>query len=139
MSAPFVTPSWISRRTERFVAGRVGFFPKTRRLLRPAEFRAVYDQGFKVTTGCFVAFCWRSPGVSGADDGPRVGFTTPRALGKAVLRNRMRRRLREAVRTRLPELGPGWRIVWNLRRGTLSVPHSQLVTEVEKVLARCSA
>ena len=31
-------------------------------------------------------------------DGPRVGFTVSKALGGAVVRNRMKRRLREAVR-----------------------------------------
>lgn len=138
MSAPSVTPNWISRRTARFVADRAGSFPKARRLLKTAEYRTVYDQGFKVTTGCFVAFCWRSPGTAGVKDGPRVGFTTPRALGDAVARNRMKRRLREAVRTRLGAIDPAWRIVWNLRRGTLSAPHSQLLADVEKVLTRCS-
>jgi RNase P protein component len=51
----------------------------------------------------------------------------------------MRRRLREVVRSQLVRLDPAWRIVWNLRRGALSAPQSQLVAEVEKVIARCGA
>jgi ribonuclease P protein component len=80
-----------------------------------------------------VAFCWKSP----LADGPKVGFTTPRALGKAVVRNRMRRRLREVVRVRLSQLAPEWRIVWNLRRAALTAPVEKLAGEVERVFERC--
>src|SRR5512145_664232 len=119
MSAPFVTRSWTSRKAASLVPSGAGSFPKTRRLLKPGEFRNVYNQGFKMASSCFVAFCWRNTGEETEVQGPRVGFTTPRALGKAVLRNRMRRRLREVVRSRLVRLDPAWRIVWNLRRGAL--------------------
>jgi ribonuclease P protein component len=80
-----------------------------------------------------VAFCWKSPQA----DGPKVGFTTPRALGKAVARNRMRRRLRELVRLHLPTLAPEWRIVWNLRRGALEASPTRLAGEVARVFERC--
>lgn len=139
MSAPFVTQSSAEPADSRSVPRGAGSFPKSRRLLRPAEFRTVYNQGFKVTTGCFVAFCWRDGEHRGDQAGPRVGFTTPRALGPAADRNRMRRRLREVVRTRLGAVAPEWRIVWNLRRGALQANHDRLVAEVEKVLARCGA
>jgi ribonuclease P protein component len=125
-------------------SGRLDF-KKSRRLLNPAEFREVYDQGFKVPCTCFVAFCLNvavAPGEASSPSpcsGPRVGFTTPRALGKATLRNRMRRRLRETVRRNLPKLDPSWRIVWNLRRASLSAPQSLLDSEVEKVFQRCKA
>jgi ribonuclease P protein component len=109
-------------------------FPKARRLLRTAEYREVYQQGIKIPCSCFVAFCWRSPG----SDGPKVGFTTPRALGKSVDRNRMKRRLRDTVRRRLAGFGTDWKIVWNLRRFTLAAPQRLIDEEVEKVLKRCS-
>ena len=82
----------------------------------------------------FVAFCWKAA----VADGPKTGFTTPRALGKAVKRNRMRRRLRETVRRRLARLGPEWRIVWNLRRPALDAPQDVLDSEVERVFERCN-
>ena len=108
-------------------------FPKSCRLLKRADFRKVYDQGSRLASSCFVAFCLRGP----ADAPSQVGFTTTRALGKAVQRNRMRRRLRETIRRRLSELSPGWQIVWNLRRASLSAPQAQLESEVEKVFQRC--
>ena len=113
--------------------------PKTRRLLKRAEFRQVYDQGFRVVATTFVAFCWKAPVADGAGaEAAKIGFTTPRALGKAVKRNRMRRRLRETIRRRLHALSPGWRIVWNLRRPALDAPIALLESEVERVFARCN-
>lgn len=101
--------------------------------MKRSEFRQIYDAGFRIASQCFVAFCWRSAEA----DGPKIGFTAPRALGKATLRNRMKRRLRETIRRELWRLGPQWRVVWNLRRAALSAPQAQLACEVEKVLARC--
>ena len=50
----------------------------------------------------------RAPGSEAAmrseTTGPRVGLTVPKALGKAVDRNRIKRRLREIVRQKLPLL-----------------------------------
>lgn len=108
-------------------------FPKQRRLLKPSEFRHVYDNGFRVPSACFVAFCLKGD----AADGPKLGFTTTRALGKSTVRNRMKRRVRETIRRRLAQLGPHWRIVWNLRRASLAAPQAVLDSEVERVFRRC--
>ena len=53
---------------------------------------------------------------------PHIGFTVPRALGKAVVRNRIRRRVREAVRLYLDRLNPQWSIVINPRRKAFDAP-----------------
>ena len=70
--------------------------------------------------------------------GPRIGFTTPRALGKAVVRNRIRRRMREAVRLELDSLNSEWSIVFNPRRKTLDCQFTDLQTEVRRLFARCN-
>ena len=70
--------------------------------------------------------------------GPRIGFTVPRALGKAVVRNRIKRRLREAVRLRLERLSPEWSIVINPRRKAMEAPFPELKREVERLFLRCS-
>jgi ribonuclease P protein component len=82
----------------------------------------------------FAAFCLRRT----QPDGPRIGFTTPRALGKAVARNRIRRRVREAVRLLLDGLNPQWSIVFNPRRKALEAPWAELRREVEKLFLRCN-
>ena len=71
--------------------------------------------------------------------GPRVGLTTPRALGKAVVRNRIRRRVREAVRLRLDQLNPQCALVINPRRKALDAPFAEIQREVEKLFLRCNA
>ena len=81
----------------------------------------------------FAAFCVREPNA----DGPRIGFTTPRALGKAVARNRIKRRMREAVRSQLDRLNPQWSIVINPRNKALQAPMTELQQEVERLFRRC--
>ena len=66
----------------------------------------------------------------------RVGFTTPRALGGAVVRNRIKRRVREAVRRHLDGVGP-WEIVINPRRRALTAPFDEIEREMNKFLSRC--
>jgi ribonuclease P protein component len=61
----------------------------------------------------------------------------PRALGGAVTRNRLKRRLREAVRLQLSSLGPEWDIVFNPRRAGLVAPPADLAREVDRLFKRC--
>ncbi|MDE3196102.1 MAG: ribonuclease P protein component, partial [Acidobacteriota bacterium] len=109
-------------------------FPKSVRLLRPSEFRKVYDRGARHTCPYFAAFCLADP----AGEGPRIGFTTPKALGKAVVRNRIRRRMREAARLELAQLSPQWSIVFNPRRRTLDCLFTELQAEVRRLFIQCS-
>ena len=113
-------------------------FPKSARILRSKDFRRVYDNGAKFSGPLFAAFCLRNN-----EDGRfRVGFTCPRALGGAVIRNRIKRRMREAVRARLhledrPLTGAGWEIVINPRLRALTAPFPQVEREIERLLERC--
>ncbi len=115
-------------------------FRKTARILKAAEFRKAYDQGTRFTGRYFAAFCLRvARGAQAAGDtnGPRLGFTVPRAFGKAVLRNRVKRRLREALRVRLPEISPEWDIVINPRRPAIVAPVEELRREVDRLVTQC--
>lgn len=76
---------------------------------------------------------------TGENQGPRVGITVPRALGGAVVRNRIKRRIREAVRARLSVLSPQWQVVINPRRRALTAGFPELVQEIEKLFLRCNA
>ena len=108
--------------------------PKEKRILRSAEFRKVYQTGVRVTSRHFAAFCLATPG-SGLPS--RFGFTLPRAVGKAVTRNRIRRRFREAVRAHAHRLPEDWTIVFNPRRNALDAPFTELSDEVSRLFERC--
>ena len=64
----------------------------------------------------------------------RYGFVTSRAVGKAVVRNKVRRRLREAVRS-LP-LEDGWDVVVIARRSAADAMYRELRESLASLLAR---
>jgi len=74
----------------------------------------------------------------GEATGVRVGFTCSKKVGKSVLRNRAKRRLREAARIVLPRLGrDGWDYVLIGRAdATVSRRFSDLVSDLEAALAK---
>ena len=102
--------------------------------MRSADFRRVYDQGSKYSGPLFAAFYVRRQECLG----PKIGFTVPRAIGKAVVRNRVKRRVREAIRLRLDQLSPQCEVVINPRRRALEATFPEIEREVEKLLLRCA-
>ncbi|HLH39605.1 MAG TPA: ribonuclease P protein component [Bryobacteraceae bacterium] len=105
--------------------------------MRSADFRLVYDQGLRVSCPLFAAFC-RARQESGPDpQGARLGLTVPRAVGKAVVRNRIKRRIREAFRKHRHEFGSRWDIVINPRRAALDAPFGELERCLRKVIEKC--
>ncbi len=74
--------------------GKRSKFPRSVRLLRHADFERVYKQGRRHFAAHLTVFYLPRQKAEGG----RVGFTVSKVLGGAVVRNRMKRRLREAVR-----------------------------------------
>jgi len=64
--------------------------------------------------------------------GCRIGFTVGRALGGAVVRNRMKRRLREAVRLSRPGNMPDVDVVINPKKNLLTADFSSVLNEVAR-------
>ena len=67
-----------------------------------------------------------------AGQGPRVGFTVGRVLGGAVVRNRMKRRLREAVRLQGLPAGAPVDVVINPKKSLLSAAFADLQKEMSR-------
>ena len=74
-------------------------------------------------------------------DAIRFGLTASKKVGKAVARNRARRRLREAARALLPELGrPGWDYVLIARAdATATRPFDKLTDDLRIALEKVHA
>ena len=119
-----------------------GTFPRGARLLRHADFERVYKLGRRHFSASMTVFYWQRPeaAVAAAADarkpamasGLRIGFTVGRALGGAVQRNRMKRRLREAVRMTRPTGGASADVVINPKKSLLTVEVAAVVNEVSR-------
>lgn len=111
-----------------------GQFPKSKRLLRRADFQQVYEQGRRQFTGNMTVFFLRRSADAGETDALRVGLTVGKVLGGSVERNRIKRRMREAVRLSWPAGGAPVDVVFNPRKSVLQLPFAQLAAEVERGL-----
>jgi ribonuclease P protein component len=66
--------------------------------------------------------------------GPRVGLTAGKVLGKAHDRNRMKRRMREALRRHVDMLPQGFDLILHPRRVVLTLEFSKLEAEIVRIL-----
>jgi ribonuclease P protein component len=97
------------------------------RLRKRAEFRAVAS-GTRVSRPGFLLQALRA-GRAGKERPPRFGFTVTKKLGGAVVRNRIRRRLREAVRL-TGDGEPGTDYVLIGRHAALTLQFERLVADL---------
>jgi ribonuclease P protein component len=111
------------------------------RLLRHADFERVYKLGKRHFGASLTAFyllrqeakvhgAKKMDAKAAAVRGLRVGFTVGRALGGAVERNRMKRRLREAVRLSSPPITVNADVVINPKKSLLTMEFQAVLNEV---------
>ena len=70
---------------------------------------------------------------------PRVGLTVGKVLGKAHERNRIKRRMREALRRHVDMLPMGFDLIFHPRRFVLTIEFSKLEAEVVRILHQANA
>jgi len=68
----------------------------------------------------------------------RFGFSVSKRIGKAVQRNRIRRRIRESLRLRMDEILPGWDLVWIARTPIQSAEYGEIDAACARLLRRAS-
>lgn len=75
-------------------------------LKKNSDFRRLYAKGKSAVNPYMVVYCRKNGRGTN-----RVGYTVSTKLGHAVVRNRVRRRLREIYRLNAPSLKTGWDII----------------------------
>ena len=71
--------------------------------------------------------------------GPRVGLTAGKVLGKAHERNRIKRRMREALRRHVDLLPEGADLILHPRRAVLTMEFTKLEAEIVRILTQARA
>ena len=111
------------------------------RLSRSRDFDAVYRHGTSASTRYLVLHWF--PRDADGDDTPRLGLAVPRAVGSAVVRNRMKRLLREAWRGLLPTVPAGFDYVLSARKGIAETAEARgqewLAGEIAEALEKVRA
>jgi ribonuclease P protein component len=107
------------------------------RLRRRPEFVAVAASGRRWVAPAFVLQAGPRPQAAEGAAELGLGFTASRRIGKAVARNRARRRLREAARRILPGAAePGFNYVIVARPAALTCPFDLLLQDLATAFAR---
>ena len=109
-------------------------FPKAKRLTSPAEFLRVKIEG-RVQRGGLLALAVLETAEL---NNLRAGFVTSKRVGTAVIRNRVRRRLREIFRRHQNAVRPGIWIVMVARPAAARASYQQLEDEWLRLAKRAS-
>lgn len=98
-------------------------------LTRNNDFRRLYAKGRSYATSVLVTYVMKNRSRN-----IRIGITTSKKIGKAVLRNRSRRIIREAFRSISGELTPGYDLVFVARGKTPFVKSYDILRSMKKEL-----
>ncbi len=112
-----------------------GFDWRSARLRKHADYQRVYRESRRYSSPSMSYFFRARPQDETAGEQTRVGLTAGRVLGGAVERNRIRRRMREAVRLHLNQLPPRLDVVLHPRRLVLEMDFTKLEREVARVFS----
>ena len=115
------------------------------RLRRHADFQRAYGAGRKRQSASMSWFLalerseQKPVGLAGSTAGPRVGLTVGKVLGKAHERNRIKRRMREALRRHVDLLPEGADLILHPRRVVLTIEFAKLEAEIVRILTQARA
>jgi ribonuclease P protein component len=116
------------------------------RLRRHADYQRAYAASQKRPSASMSWFLALQPNAAGdagsrksLPAGPRVGITAGKVLGKAHDRNRIKRRMREALRRHVDLLPEGADLILHPRRVVLTMEFTKLEAEVVRILTQARA
>jgi ribonuclease P protein component len=105
------------------------------RLHKHAEYQRVYQASRKQFSTLLTYFVAAQPEKC-AGAGPRVGITAGKVLGKAVERNRIKRRMRAAIVSNLDTLHAAVDVVLHPKRSVLTAEWTALRNEVRRIFVK---
>ncbi len=108
--------------------------PATQRIRRREEFSTTVRKGHRATSPLVVVHVL--PGSSEATETARAGFVVSRAVGGAVVRNQVKRRLRHLVTQMLADLPPGSLVVVRALPAAGGASSEQLASSLTLAVAR---
>ena len=113
--------------------------PQQSRMRRPEEFRLALRTGRRAGGSVVAGHLLLPDGNHGAvlsGDPAKVGFIVSRAVGSAVVRNRVKRRLRELMRRRVASLPGGCLLVLRAYPAAASARQEDLAVDLDLVIGR---
>ncbi len=106
-------------------------FSKEERLRKRREFLDVYERGDKIQSTYFVLYM-----LENGRPYHRLGITISRKIGRAVVRNRIKRRLREIFRANKQAISPHCDLVVNAKRAAARARNQQIQEDILKGILR---
>ena len=128
---PGRTPGAWPQAADGLTSERGAKAPRLVVLSRPKDFRALQGDGTVRSHPLLVARFLRTDLET-----TRIGLSTGRRLGGAVVRNRVRRRLREALRAMAPSFQAGWDVLIIARPAIVAASHDEIAEAVRRLLQR---
>lgn len=124
-------------------------FGKSRRVRSPRDFQRIRRQGRRVSSALATLHYARQAQAQAMPPGDmayrhseahpvpsRAGFSVSKRVGGAVVRNRVKRRMREIVRQMLAEVAPGWDLVFVARAPAAEAEYEALAQDIAGLLRR---
>jgi ribonuclease P protein component len=107
---------------------------KQYRLAKRKDFGKVYKLGQSVANRQFVIYVLKNPKT----ERMRTGVSVSKKLGGAVLRNRLRRQVKEIMRLNVERIEPGHDIVIIVRRAAVGMAYREMEKSLQHALKRAS-
>ncbi|MGF1590055.1 MAG: ribonuclease P protein component [Pleurocapsa sp.] len=116
--------------------------PKTHRLRDRKDYRAVYEQGIRRYSPhlTLIALSIESKAIESKADAlssseTKIGISISKKVSKkAVVRNRLKRQIKSVVRTNLPWIRSGWKIVIVVKPKAIECKYEHFLRELEELL-----